>query len=189
MPSFLDIKRKSGPAITRTALPTIEHRTWRLNATKNALLITYLKILVKGNKHYCAPRTDTALDLLKRFHQIEIKPRWFYQCVHDLIYLGLVTRRRRPIPMPDNTIRSIPALVSITLKGGKYLRQKAVEGSKALVAAIIAWVHRDDHRFPGPSDILPEEKLMERSAALARLQELIEKIGSGPAGGRTPAPL
>lgn len=178
---------KSGPGADGTAFLARKHQGWRLNATAHALLVTYSQILVKGKKHYCQPRPDTTIDLLQSRHKITIKRRWFFQSVRNLVLDGFLTRKRRPRVMPDHTIRSKPSLWSFTFKGAQYLCAKAVEGSKSIISAMINHFKDDDHRYPGPSDILPGEEIMERSAALARLQELIEKIGRGPAGGTAPA--
>lgn len=188
MSTTISQNKAGGLSPTQTAPTSPSARNWRLNATKNALLITYSQILVKGNKHYCGPRPDTTIDLLERFHDIKIKRRWFFQAVLDLELAGFLTRKRLPRHMPDNTVHSKPSLWSLTIKGAQYLVSKAVKGAKELVSAMIDWVHRGDRRFPGPSNIFPGEEITERSTALARLQELIKPIGFKPAGGGSPAP-
>jgi len=178
---------KSGPQTGKAASLQHDHRARRLNATKNALLITYSQILVKGNRHVCEPRPDTVIDLLKRRHHNPVKRRWFFQCMLDLEVDGFLKRKRRPRHMPDNTVHSKPSLWSFTYKGAQYLFDKAVVGAKELISGMITWFHKDDKRFPGPSDIFPGEERTERSVALARLQELLATIGSGPVGGGAPA--
>jgi len=183
-----DSQNKAGGLSPIQTVPTSPSaRNWRLNATKHATLISIHKTLVKGNKHWIAPSVNRLRELLYEFHGIDIGRRWCFQCLADLRTAGFVWRKKRPRRMPDNTVRSRPGLIGITLRGFAYLASKGTEKVKEARQKIIDWLHRGDHRFPGPSDILLEEETTERSTALARLQEMYAKIGAGPAGGRTPA--
>ena len=176
-------RRFSVPAAS--TLPPPARR--RINATTFAILISVHKILVKGNKHYIAPSINRLRELLLEFHGIDIGRRWCFQCLANLAAAGLLWRKRRPRRMPDNTVRSRAGLIGLTLRGCTYLASKGTEKIKEARQAMIAWLHKHDNRFPGPSNIFHGEEITERSTALARLQELIKPIGSGPAGGTAPA--
>ena len=160
---------------------------WRLNATDIAVLISCFKIQVKGNKHYCVPSVDALRALLEKYHGIYIKRRACFRSLQRLAAKGFIGRKRRWKLLPGNIVRSLSGIITLTFNATNWLTSKSVEGAKELKAKMIAWLHRGDKRFPGPSNIFPGEEITERSTALARLKELVKPIGSGPAGGITPA--
>jgi len=181
-------KRNDRRCTTPAAISHSGNARNTVNETKTAILITFLSILVKGNIHYCEPRPNSAIELLKKFHGIEIGRRWFFQCMLDLEDAGLMRRQRRWYFQDDLEIRSNSSLWWFTIKGAKFLTSKMIRGAKELLHIMVAWLHRGDTRKPGPSDISPRGEITERSVALARLQELLATIGSGPVGGSAPAP-
>lgn len=183
MPSTLNRNEKSGPPSRRPLSFTEQHRDWRLNATTYSILISIHKILVKGKIHYCVPSIDTLRELLKKYHKIDIGRRRCFAALQTLAEKGFIGRKRRWLRLPERIIRSLPGIITLTFDSVALLSAKAVEGAKEAKARMIAWFHKNDKRFPGPSDIFPGEEIMERSVALARLQELIKKIGYLPVGG------
>ena len=177
-------RRFSVPAAS--TLPPLAN--WRLNATTFALLISILKILVKGKKHYCVPSIDALRALLEKYHKIKIGRRRCFAALQTLATMGFIGRKRRWRSLPGNIIRSFPGIISLSFDALALLAAKAVEGAKEAKATMITWFHRHDKRFPGPSDIFHEEEPKEVSTALARLKELVKPIGFKPAGGGSPAP-
>lgn len=182
------LQNKAGGLTPNQTAPTSPStQDWRLNATTYAILISIHKILVKGKKHYCVPSIDALRELLKKYHKIEIGRRRCFAALQTLAAKGFIGRQRRWRRLPGNIIRSIPGIISLGFDALALLSAKAVEGAKEAKASMIAWFRRNDKRFPRPSDIFPGEEITERSTALARLKEMYQKIGDGPAGGRTPA--
>jgi hypothetical protein len=148
-----------------------------INATKLAILITFLKILVKGKSHYCEPHPDTARDLLKKYHGIEIQRRWFFQCMADLETSGYMRRQRRWIRHDNGDIESNSSLWWFTLRGAKYLARKSIQGSQDLLRSMISWLHLADDRRPTAADLCCETEPVNRDMALQRLRDLIHDIG------------
>ena len=180
--------KAGGLTLNQTAPTSPPPGDWRLNATSFALLISCFQIQVKGNKHYCVASIDALRALLAKYHEIHIGRRACFQSLRNLATKGFLGRKRRWKLLPGNIIRSKTGIIALTFNAARYLSSKAVKGAKELKENIIAWFHRDDKRFPRPSDIFPGEEITERSTALARLKELIKPIGFKPAGGRSPAP-
>jgi len=159
-----------------------------VNEAKLAILITYLSICVKGNIHYCQPAPDTMLDLLKKYHGIEIGRRWFFQCTHDLESAGYMRRQRRWINLPGPEIRSDTSLWWFTIRGARFMCKKMIRGSQQLLKSMLSWLHRGDDRRPTTRDMADAGEIPDQETALRRIRELVRDIGSRPAGGDGPAP-
>lgn len=158
-----------------------------VNAAKLAILITYLSICVKGNIHYCQPAPDTMLDLLKKYHGIEIGRRWFFQCTQDLEAAGYIHRQRRWIKLPGPEIRSDTSLWWFTIRGAKFMCKKMIRGSQELLKSMLSWLHRGDDRRPTARDMADSGEIPDQVEQIRRIKALVRDIGTGPAGGTTPA--
>lgn len=148
-----------------------------LNATKHAIILTFKSILVKGKVHFCRPRPDIILELLKKYHNIKIGRRWFFACMSDIENSNLMRRTRRWTKSEDNSIKSNPSMWVFTFRGMQYLKTKLISGAQEIAKLTIDWMHRNDKRFPQPSNIFPTEERTEQVEALAMLQDLIKDIG------------
>lgn len=147
-----------------------------MNTTKNGLMTTIYAILNKGKTHYCIPRPGTLLDLLKKFHGIEIHHRWLFQCLQDLGAAGYITRQPRWNINEDLSVRRLPALLALTTKGVKYLSSKYVHGARQLLRQMIAWLNRDDSRWPKPQTIIQPQPISDRGDGLTHIQEIIKAL-------------
>lgn len=147
-----------------------------MNNTKHAIFVTLYSIVVKGKSHYSVARPGTLLNLLKNFHEIEIKYRWLFQCIADIQDAGYIKRRRRFRLQIDGDIRRLPQLVVITARGVKYLKSKMIEGSGSMFKRIIAWLKKADHRFPKPQDITHPQAISDRNDALVNIREIIKAV-------------
>lgn len=141
------------------------------------MLITFLKILVKGNVHYCEPRVDTMLALLLEYHGIDIKRRWFFQCLLDLELSGYIRRQRRWLKLPGPQIESISSLWWFTIRGMKFMVSKSIRGAQELLKGMLTWLKRGDDRRPTAKDLQTMTPFMDREAALSKIQQLIKDIG------------
>lgn len=158
-----------------------------VNATKLAILITLLSILVKGKIHYCEPHPDTTIALLQQFHDIDIGRRWFFQCMADLEDAGLIRRQRRWKILPINQIRSKSSLWWFTIRGAKFLVSKSIRGAQELLKSMLTWLHRGDDRRPTTRDLVDAVETVDQADALKRISALIRDVGLRPAGGHGPA--
>ena len=159
-----------------------------VNAAKLAILITYLSICVKGKNHYCEPHPDTMIDLLKKYHGIEIGRRWFFQCTTDLEAAGYMRRQRRWIKLPGPEIRSDSSLWWFTIRGARFLCAKMIRGSQQLLQSMLSWIHRGDDRRPTSRDMADAGEIPDTAEQIRRIKALVRDIGSRPAGGNGPAP-
>ena len=157
-----------------------------INQTKFAILITFLQILVKGKIHYCEPHPDTTIELLAKYHNIQIHRRWFFQCMLDLETAGFMRRQRRWREGPDPDLLSNTSLWWFTIRGARFLCSKMIRGSQELLKSMLNWIHRGDDRLPTAKDLGDIDTPTTREEALEKLHEIYKKIGAGPAGGRTP---
>jgi len=142
-----------------------------------AILITFLSILVKGKIHYCEPRPDTTLELLKKFHSISIGRRWFFQCMLDLETAGYVRRQRRWLNLPGPQIESNSSLWWFTIKGAKFMASKMIRGARELLHIMTDWLHRDDSRRPTIKDLAENEAITNKEAAIKKIKEILKGIG------------
>lgn len=148
-----------------------------INSTKMAMLITFLKILVKGKIHYCEPRVDTMLALLLEYHGIDIKRRWFFQCLLDLELTGYIRRQRRWIKLPGPQIESISSLWWFTIRGAKFMCSKMIRGSQELLHSMLNWINRGDDRRPTTKDLAGLDPVTDQAEALKRIKQIIRDIG------------
>lgn len=169
--------KKPGGTGSQPGLLPPSRGNWRLNATKGALLITLLQIIVKGEKHYCTPHPKRLLELLALYHRINIERRWFFQCMHDLEDGGYVSRQRRWSKIPGNIIRSKSSIWYFTLRGAQYLSSKAVSGARDLLNRMLAWLHHDDSRQPAAGIYSTPGEEIDKAEAMRRIKGLIEEIG------------
>lgn len=154
-----------------------ENRAQSINATKLAILITFLKICVKGKIHYCEPYPDTTLDLIEKYHNITIQRRWFFQAMRDIEDAGLMRRRRRWKHFGMDQITSLSSLWWFTIKGAKYLKSKSIQGAHELLTSLLRWARRGDDRAPNSKDLFGADPPTDQETALRRIRDLIADIG------------
>jgi len=153
------------------------NRHGSVNASKLALLITFLKICVKGKIHYCEPFPDTTIDLLDKYHKITIGRRWFFQCMHDIEDAGLMRRRRRWKKTEHGEIMSLSSLWWFTIRGARYLKSKSIQGSQDLLKSLLTWARRGDDRAPTFRELIGADTPTDQEGALKRIRDLIHDIG------------
>lgn len=149
-----------------------------MNKTKHAILITFYSIQSKGNNHYCKPAPNRTIKLLKEFHKTDIKRSWFFQCCKDLEMDGYIKREVRRLYPPGPEIRQIPSMWTFTIKGALYLKANRVVGADQLVKNMIAWINKNDGRWPTIKDILPQEPMTSREETVNQLFEVINNKGT-----------
>ena len=149
-----------------------------MNHTKSAIFITIFRILVKGKKHYVAPSVDALIELIARRHTSDIKRRWAFQCLHDLIAYGYIHRQQRYRKNLDGGYTQIPSIISITLKGARKLYDLGVDGAARLSKEILGWIHKGDQRWPQYKPGLDSEIFERSQGGLVKLKERIAGLPS-----------
>ena len=171
-----NLNRKGATVQHHQDTPPPSHGGFTMNNTKTAFLITLYRILVKGKKHYASPSVDKLIELLSARHDIDIRRRWAFQCLHDIEALGYINRQERFIRDPNGGWLQIPSLISITLKGARKLFNLGVDGAAQLCKEIMGWIRGGDKRWPNNSTHpLPIEKIS-ASGGLVKLGSILDRL-------------
>lgn len=128
-----------------------------MNNTKMSILITLFTCSSQGKKHYSLVCIDKIIDLLQKIHKTQVKRRWVFQCIRDLIDAGLLSRRARYLHKSDGTINQLSSITAITLKGAKLLVSKRITGAFLLLKNIMSWIKNQDKRFPTKEDYIKNQ--------------------------------
>ena len=148
----------------------------KVNATKNAVLITIFALTQRSGKHYTSPFWWHIQNLLLKYHNVKVKRRWIFQCWRDICDAGLINRLERKAPQIDGRFIQEPGLISFTIQGMKYLVKKRVGGALGLLKQMMKWVKKGDRRWPAEKDIAPECTPAQRKANLERLASIVDAL-------------
>lgn len=147
-----------------------------LNSTKSATMITIFSCMGQGEKHYTSISIDNIIKLLERFHGIQVKRRWIFYCIKELLDLGLLTRKARHVQDYNGIISQLSSLISVTLKGAKYLVSKRVSGAFRLWKKILSFIRSKDKRWPEKKDVSDGSFWPEAVDEKERLKGLLENV-------------
>jgi len=115
-------------------------------------MITLFFSSSQGKNHYTVSSISTLLSNLLKFHKIDIKRRWCFECLHWLIGQGYIRRKSRYVNDHSGLITQIPSMVTFTLKGVVWLVSKGVSGAKAMHKSMMSYLKKGDNRWPTKSD-------------------------------------
>jgi len=147
-----------------------------MNETKFAIFLTLFTCTSQGKNNYSLVSIDRIIELLKRFHNIEVKRRWVFKCIRYMLDSGFLSRKSRFGNRDDGKIFQLSSIIAISLKGAKLLVSKRVSGAFLLLKNILAWVKNKDKRFPKKEDILPINSGNMDEDELRRLEKLAEIV-------------
>jgi len=119
-----------------------------MNAAKASIMITIFFSTGQGKNHYTVSSVDTLRLNLDKFHDINIKRRWTFQCLEDLLAAGYIRRQARYVNDHNGLITQIPSMVTFTLKGVVWLVKKGVSGAKKIYKSMMKYLKKQDNRFP-----------------------------------------
>jgi len=122
-----------------------------MNASKASLMITIFMSTSQGKNHYTVSAINTFLLNLEKFHKINIKRRWCFQCLADLLTAGYIRRKARYVRDHNGLITQIPSIVTFTLKGVVWLVRMGVKGAKKIHKSMMQYLQKGDNRFPSKS--------------------------------------
>jgi len=129
-----------------------------MNKAKSSIMITLFSCMSQGKNHYTVVSIDKIIDLLKDYHKIQVKRRWIFYCIRDLLDAGLLTRKPRYQQGTGCTISQVSSMISFTLKGARYLVSKRVNGAWRMWKRIVSYLKNNDHRWPKMKEIVkPDE--------------------------------
>ncbi len=127
-----------------------------MNSTKFAILSTIFSCLGGSDQKYSYVSIDKIISLLLHHHNICVKRRWVFTCLHDIEAAGFLTRQQRRGKYDDGSCWQKSSIIALTLKGARFLFSKRVIGAKALVKKICDWVRcKTDRRFPDKRALVP----------------------------------
>jgi len=147
-----------------------------MNNTKLSILITLFQCTGQGKNHYSLISVNKIIKLLSKIHTTQVKRRWVFQCLRDIIDAGFLSRRPRFKRHRDGTINQLSSITAITLKGAKLLVSKKISGAVLLLKNILSWAKNQDKRFPKKREILPEDFREIDPAELRRLELLACRV-------------
>lgn len=139
-------------------------------------MITLFALMQKSGRTYTSPFWHHIANLLKKYHKVNIKRRWVFQCLADIHQAGLITRLERKAPQIDGEFKQEPGLISFTVKGMKYLVSKHVGGALGKLKAMMKWVKKGDRRWPRKEDILPICTPAQAKRNLERLAGIVDAL-------------
>jgi len=152
-------------------------QTLPLNNSKLAVLITFLKVIQAGKKHYATPRISHLLDLLGTYHKITIQKSWAYDIIHQMVQDGFLLRKRRWRHGGDGKFDGLPSMVSFTFLGLRYLVSKSIEGAREMLKALEEWYKKKDNRFPAPAQLEAAEAWLSPEENRERIKNLLKSLG------------
>lgn len=149
-----------------------------MNNSKSAIMITLFASMSQGQNHYTVGSIKKFLQLLSKYHKINIRRRWMFQCLKDLLDAGLISRKQRYRKQEKGLISQIPSMISFTLKGAKYLVSKRVSGAIRMLKTMLKFVTGDDQRWPRVEDVIHPPTRGKEKKNQRELTKLLNNIGA-----------
>ena len=151
-----------------------------MNSSKNGTMITLFASMGQGKNHYSVSSIDKIRLNLDKFHDINIKRRWMFQCMADLEADKYIRRKPRYIQDHNGLIRQIPSMITFTLKGIVWLVKMGVEGAKKIYKSMMSYLKKDDKRFPSRTDFDDGSWWPEDPEDRKRVEKLLGIATKGP---------
>ena len=139
-------------------------------------MITLFSCTGQGGKHYSVVSVQKIIELLKKYHKIDVQRRWLFQCLRDLLDAGLIARKARYKRRGGGLIGQIPSMISFTLQGAKHLVSKRVSGAIQLLKSILSWVTGKDQRWPTLVDATDPHAVKKQKTNQRELTKLLNGI-------------
>ena len=119
-----------------------------IGITKHQVLITILSCIDQAKTHYTRPSRNKIQELLSQHHAKEVGIRWITRCIKYLVDNQFLSRQVRYVHYDAGQILQLPSLFAFKLKGANYLFKNQVRGAAVLLKSIIAFMKKDDNRWP-----------------------------------------
>lgn len=140
---------------------------------KDGIMLTLFACMGFGKTHYTTARIDTLRRLMKDRHKKDIKRRWTFRCLEDLIAEKLITRKQRFRNDENGEVQQISSMISFSLRGGYQLWAMGVTGAAKLIKQIKAWMKGVDQRWPKRENMEEKFTPLEIAENERRLKELV----------------
>jgi len=119
-----------------------------IGITKHQILITINSCIDQAKTHYTKPSRNKIQDLLSQHHEKDVGIRWITRCIKYLVDNGFLSRQVRYVHYDAGQILQLPSLFAFKFKGANYLFKNQVLGATELLKSIIAFMKKDDNRWP-----------------------------------------
>lgn len=169
-------KRNGHWEISSVATATLGTALRQLNAVKHAILIFVLRTLVKGNNHYITPNIRTIQKILRERYGICVGIRWLFQCLKDLLDVGLIWRTRRWNTENPEKPLSCSSLIGLTASGVKYLKRSSIAGADDIWQRTLNWWKRKDGRSPTVSELTGNSQQTSSGGVLTSLKAIFQEF-------------
>lgn len=149
-----------------------------MQRSKIATLVTVSKVIEAHTNFWCYASQRTLLNLLYKFHQIEIKRRQLNYHLADLRREGLVRTWKRNYRREDGTFCLLSSATCLTLKGATLLYKlgsawalRHIKSLKKRFAPSPQAGAKDPGKSPGPSREVPPRKIKKNPFLDAELRQ------------------
>ena len=123
-----------------------------MNEAKFSIMVTLFFSMSQGQNHYTVSSIDKLRENLDKYHKVDIKRRWTFQCLRDLLDAGYLKRKQRFVNDENGLVSQIPSMVTFTLKGAIFMVRRGVSGAKRIVKSMVKYLQKKDKRFPLQKD-------------------------------------
>ena len=123
-----------------------------MNEAKFSIMVTLFFSMSQGQNHYTVSSIDKLRENLDKYHKVDIKRRWTFQCLRDLLDAGYLKRKQRFVNDENGLVSQIPSMVTFTLKGAIFMVRRGVSGAKRIVKSMVTYLKKKDKRFPLQKD-------------------------------------
>lgn len=143
-----------------------------INHAKTSILFTFFFCMGQGQTHISYASINKIRELLSKYHDVNIKRSWLFECIRFLIDSGYISRKPRYEQRTGGMITQRPSMVSFTKKGIDWLLVKGVSRARVLLENMLNYFKREDGRFPTEKEFT--SKLMYPSDPIeaSRLKQL-----------------
>ena len=147
-----------------------------MNEAKFSIMITLFFSMSQGKNHYTVSSIDKLRENLDKYHKVDIKRRWTFQCLRDLLDAGYIKRKQRYVHDFDGLITQIPSMITFTLKGAIFMVRRGVSGAKKIVKSMVKYLQKKDKRFPLQKDFDDGSYKIVDQEDKKRLNNLLESV-------------
>lgn len=119
-----------------------------INHAKTSILFTFFFCMDQGKNHVSYASINKILELLSKYHKVNIKRSWLFECIRYLLDSGYISRMPRYEQRTGGVITQRPSMVSFRKKGIDWLLAKGVSGARIMLENLLNYFKRGDGRFP-----------------------------------------
>jgi len=125
-----------------------------MNYGQSQVLFTVSAIMKKGRTHYITPHPETMTKLLKKYHDYERSPQTYWRNTQNLESEGYIARHDRYDTRDRNNPRRLPSMITLTIKGAKYLMKMGNAWAGQILGAMLKWAKMGNKQSPQRTEVI-----------------------------------